>query len=201
MSTCTDIFTDIYARRVWGEGSGGGSDPEQAKPYLWFINRWMELHRPRLILDIGVGDGRIFKGLRIPVGSKYVGIDVIDVKPLIEENKGAAFYAAFKQADATEYLPPADLVLCKEVLQHLSLDLCEKMLTQMGKSKVCLVTSLSEPLPGTNIEIETGDCRPIDLSLSPFSRKAVTLHQYNHGSNHLHIQQVSAHPGRRPLPL
>lgn len=191
---CKDIFADIYARKVWGDGSGGGSDPEQARSYLWFVNRWMEKHRPKLILDIGVGDGRIFKGLRIPVGSKYIGIDVIDMVPLIMDNQGTREYAAFMQADATDYLPAADLVLCKEVLQHLSTEFALKALAQMRKSKTCLITSVSTPDDRTNIDIETGDCRPIDLRLKPFDLNATTVHQYNHGTNHLHIQQLSAHP-------
>lgn len=191
MTTCTEIFEDIYARKVWGFGSGGGSDPEQARPYLWFVNRWIQEHKPRLILDIGVGDGRIFKGLRIPVGSKYIGVDVIDVAPLIEDNQGVASYASFKQADATEYLPAADLVLCKEVLQHLSTELALKALAQMEKSKTCLITSVSTPQDRANIDITTGDCRPIDLRLFPFDRKASTVHQYSFGTNHMHIQQIN----------
>ena len=102
---CKEVFTDIYARRVWGDGSGGGSGP-QAQPYCDFVSEYLKMPPypigVRTALDIGCGDERVAKRIRWGIFT-YIGVD------------------AAQGFDAlTDELPAADLVLCKEVMQHLS---------------------------------------------------------------------------------
>ena len=55
----TDIFTDLYAPgSMWGDGSGGGSDPKNAAAYVAFLHGFLAALKPATVLDIGCGDGR-----------------------------------------------------------------------------------------------------------------------------------------------
>lgn len=61
---CKEVFTEIYRSKVWGDGSGGGSAPDVARPYIDFVSKYlMEVRLCKLawetprVLDIGCGDG------------------------------------------------------------------------------------------------------------------------------------------------
>lgn len=156
------VFCDIYKRRVWGEGSGGGSDYERAKPYCDFVSEYLKIPPypigVRTVLDIGCGDGRVAKHINWH-GAKYTGVD------------------AAQGFDAlTDDLPAADLVLCKEVLQHLSNAQVELLLARTSHYRRRLFTSYVGE--GTNTDIQTGQSRPVDLTLPPFSRNARTVLEY-----------------------
>ena len=74
MSTPAEVFNDIYRRRVWGEGSGGGSDPVRAAPYCRLVEMIIAEEKIRAVLDIGCGDGRVLAGIN-GHGAAYYGLD------------------------------------------------------------------------------------------------------------------------------
>lgn len=169
MSNCKEVFTEIYRSKKWGDGSGGGSD-NRAKPYCDFVTRLASGYSGGTVLDIGCGDGVVAS--RINLGHMtYIGVD------------------AAQGFDAlTDELPPSDLVLCKEVLQHLSNDQVELLLQRTDHYPVRLFTSMTGP--GTNVDIETGDSRPVDLSLPPFNRPARTVLTYGTGAKWI-VQELT----------
>lgn len=173
MSNCKEVFTDIYARKVWGNGSGGGSDPERAKPYCDFVSKYLTKDCPGIVLDIGCGDGRVARDIDWS-GWEYIGIDAADGPTVV---MGHPLRRRWGYWDAlTDGLPPADLVLCKEVLQHLSNEQVELLLQRTDHYPRRLFTSIIGE--GTNVDIQTGETRPVDLSLPPFNRPARNVLTY-----------------------
>ncbi len=163
MSDCKAIFTDIYARKAWGDGSGGGSTPSTARPYCQYITKLLSgLPAGRIpagtVLDIGCGDGVVAKGIEWGRWT-YIGVD------------------AAQGFDAlTDRLPYADIVLCKEVMQHLSNAQVQLLLDRTAHYPLRIFTSMTGP--GVNVDIPTGDSRPVDLSLPPFSQKVARSFKY-----------------------
>ena len=159
MSNCKEVFSDIYARKIWGDGSGGGSG-EQAEPYCKFVSKYITTHKPTRVLDIGSGDGLVAR--RIHWGAAtYIGVD------------------AAQGFDAlTDELPDADLVLCKEVMQHLSNAQVQLLLDRTAHYPRRLFTNTMHLSLGVNTDIETGDTRAVDLALPPFNQPAKTVLRY-----------------------
>ena len=127
--THRDIFSDIYSRHVWGRNSehpaglcsGVGSYGLHAKKYVDFVREFIGQHNIQSITDIGCGDFNIGRQLIAGLSVRYVGVDVS--KEVIHYNS-AHFgneQTTFVCLDATEERAPvADLLLIREVLQHLS---------------------------------------------------------------------------------
>jgi SAM-dependent methyltransferase len=129
--SATEVFTRIYAENAWGADrpppdpgypyySGPGSDDALAAPYVTCVNRFVDAHGIRAIVDLGCGDFRIGRRLARP-GIAYVGVDL--VASLIDANRErfASDSVEFVCRDiVTEDIPDGELCLLREVLQHLS---------------------------------------------------------------------------------
>lgn len=118
--THAEIFDDIYRTNFWG-GSGGGSREEVAWPFADYATRLIDAGEiVDDVLDIGCGDGTV--GRMIDLGTaRYLGCDasqtVIEIAIAATSHRRRRYLAI----DATTVQPPpADLVLLKEVTQHLS---------------------------------------------------------------------------------
>lgn len=168
---CKEVFTDIYARKMWGDGSGGGSAPDVARPYISFISDIILgatcMGRPFTVLDIGSGDGAIADEINW-YNATYIGVD-----------------AAYGFDALTDELPDADLVLCKEVLQHLSNEQAQALLDRTAHYPIRLFTNNCDP-EHMNEDIDTGGFRPVDLTLPPFNQPATTVLKYGHW----HVQEL-----------
>lgn len=120
-SLVREKFEDVYSRGGWGGfGSGPGSLPHNARPYVEFVANLLQRHSVRTVVDIGCGDWEMWPAGTFDGIDKYVGFDIVE--SVLESNR-TAFQSsryAFHVADATRIsLPPSGLLLCKEVLQHL----------------------------------------------------------------------------------
>lgn len=116
--TTANVFDDIYRNSVWGFQSGPGSDPVAAKPWIDTVNTLLMQPDINKVLDIGCGDWRLGEQYNLK-GKHYIGIDVSD-EALAIARKKAKHGAIFMQNDAaTMEWPEADLILIKDVLQHL----------------------------------------------------------------------------------
>jgi SAM-dependent methyltransferase len=120
-----EVFREIYARNLWGGApgelcSGSGSAEELAIPYAEVIGRFVESHGLRTIVDLGCGDfsvGRLIASKRV----RYIGIDVVDEVVRRNRDRHGAEGVEFVCLDITrDELPPGDLCLVRQVLQHLS---------------------------------------------------------------------------------
>ena len=188
MEDCKAIFEGIYEKKAWGYGSGGGSDPENAAPYVDFIERYLYHYQPSRVIDIGCGDLRIAASIDFgSTRSAYFGYDVAQPEKLAKMSHG---FITWGFDVLRNYPTHADLVLCKEVLQHLSNAQVQLLLDRTAHYKRRLFTSMTGE--GTNTDIPCGGSRPVDLSKAPFYQNCRTVLTY--GTNATWIVQELTNP-------
>ena len=165
-----NVFDTIYEKKVWGNGSGGGSDAHVANVYIDTVNKIFKENNIKKVLDIGCGDWQFSKFIDWS-NMDYVGIDVVE--SVIKKNNEKFSSSNIKficENPLSEncILPSVDLILVKDVLQHLSnknvIILLDKILK--SKSNFVLVTN---DFDSRNIDINNGDTRPIDITKPPFN--------------------------------
>ncbi len=103
-------------------------------------------------------------------GISYIGGDI--VKDLIAKNNKAYKNATreFRYINAaTDDLPTSDLIFCRDLLVHLSLEDAHKILKNFKKSgsKYLLVTT--HLTPTKNRDIKMGRWRKLNLEKAPFN--------------------------------
>ncbi|MDN3506139.1 MAG: glycosyltransferase [Simkaniaceae bacterium] len=197
-STNESVFTNIYESAEWGKNekgkgfSGLGSTLENAKPYINCLEKFIAENQIHSIVDLGCGDWTFSKHVNWN-GLDYTGVDV--VKFLINENqkKYSNNHIHFVHADGADFeLPEGDLLICKDVLQHLSNEDVLKITKQFHKFKHCLITNdtnQTNPFK-MNENIDSGGLRPLDLTKPPFNLFGQKILEYNaHGNTKvvLHI--------------
>jgi len=161
------IFDFIYARHVWGGGSGHGSDLKHTVLYVAYVQALMDSHDVRSVLDLGCGDWRFSRYLDFS-DRTYLGLDI--VPSVVAANRGA--FAApnihFEQADISAQAPfgDFDLILCKDVLQHLSNARVSEILAGCRSARFSLITNDYHP---ANIDCRDGETRPLDITAPPFA--------------------------------
>jgi SAM-dependent methyltransferase len=140
-----EVFSHIYSRNMWGGNqgefnSGNGSSDALSADYVKAIARLVKKEGVRSILDIGCGDFRVGRLVESFV-DRYIGVDVVPslITHLREkwENEKISFLAADAR---TNTLPEADLVLVRQVLQHLSnADIC-MVLENLSRYPLIVIT-------------------------------------------------------------
>lgn len=163
------VFTDIYADGVWGEGSGPGSASHETIAYRAFLQGFLQWNRVRSVVDLGCGDWQFSRFIDWS-GVDYTGVDV--VAPVIEANRArfGGEHVRFMLTDGGfEALPEADLLIAKDVLQHLDTRRIQWFLAATERYPRVLVTNTMDPAGRTNAVIQNGQFRPVDLRLKPFS--------------------------------
>jgi SAM-dependent methyltransferase len=171
-------FNGIYDRGDWakdpaGKGtSGTGSTLDATQEYRAYIEQFIKNHQVKSVVDAGCGDWE-FSSATDWNHARYLGVDisteVIDLVKKKYEKKDVSF----RVGDVTESLPSADLLLCKDVLQHLPNELIIKFIKnnlKRGKYKWAIITN---DHGGNNSDIKPGEYRLIDLSTPPFKVKGL----------------------------
>lgn len=171
------IFTEIYKKKRWtnvGSISRSGPHSELA------TTETIRIELPNLfknlgitsLLDIPCGDFNWLKDVDLDFLS-YTGADI--VSDIIHQNneRYAKKNREFIQMDIlADELPTVDLILCRDLLVHIPLHDIFKAINNIKKShSTYLLASSHIPRPSVkaNYDIITGQWRPINLLLSPFS--------------------------------
>jgi len=126
-------FDKIYEGNFWGFGSGHGSLPAVTRGYRDFIEKFLQANKIRSVVDYGCGDWQ-FSRLIDWKGAHYTGLDI--AKKVIESNNqkyasGDVEFLAIEPSD--NEIPSADLLITKDVLQHLTRNEIERFLRQCLK--------------------------------------------------------------------
>ena len=163
------IFNNIYKNNLWGKSnespdnfsSGFGSDTINSAGYIELVATYIINNKIKSVVDIGCGDFRVASEIlkRIPHDVSYTGLDVANV--IIERNQRLYQNERihFAQADATESpLPEGDLVLVREVLQHLSNKNITAVLKRVvGKYEYNIITNtIANSARAYNIDLPSG---------------------------------------------
>jgi len=154
----------------WGNQSGPGSDPFFTIEYRCFVDKFIRMNKIKTIVDIGCGDWQFSRFLNLE-GVNYIGFDV--VPSVIEMNRKTFTRdnVRFEMMPAAmEEIPQGDLLLMKDVLQHLpNGTIAEFKEIIFPKFKHCLLTNSFIKLnTGQNMDIEPGGFRCLDLAASPY---------------------------------
>ena len=164
-----DVFHEIYEKKVWAREatdvrytSGPGSAPEVSRNYEDFMVGLIE-RRPevRTLVDIGCGDfqvsGRILARLTRPMC--YVGCDIAANVVAFNQERHGREGVVFRTLDASSAMPPAgDLVMVREVFQHLS---NATILQTIGRlrtvfQEAVITESLVVPCAAPNVDLVSG---------------------------------------------
>jgi hypothetical protein len=138
-------FEQIYHAHLWqgSSRSGPGSDPHNTTKYIEFIQNWLASHPDvRTVVEVGCGDWSTSSKIGFGATHRYIGIDI--VKSNIDNNtiKYGTNQIDFIHSDFIEEPPPfGDLLIAKDVLQHLS--------------NISILTFIR--------------CRPVEVGAAPFN--------------------------------
>ena len=171
-------FNGIYADGIWakdstGKGtSGSGSTLEITREYRAYIEDFLKKHAVTSVIDAGSGDWSFSKAIDWGDVS-YLGIDIASDVIEVVRKKYEKGKIKFQVGDITEDLPAADLLICKDVLQHLSNNLVHKFIKnnlRKGKYKWVILTN---DRSSENRDIPNADYRKINLAAPPFEVKGL----------------------------
>lgn len=172
-------FKEVYQDGRWGFGSGHGSLPRTTKPYRLFLQEFLETNRVRSVLDYGCGDWQ-FSRLIDWRGAVYYGVDVVPT--VVDRNRGLYGRPGIEfllSPKDPSHLPDADLLICKDVLQHLPNADVQTFLDEVAPRFPMSLIINDAAGPGNahelNMEISAGEWRPVDIRVAPFAADAVVV--------------------------
>jgi hypothetical protein len=167
-------FADIYTNCIWGDGSpgnprsGSGSNPDIAKPYVDFVSSAIQKFAINFVLDVGCGDWEMWRDYKFE-NANYTGVDVVEELIVANTEKYGSENRSFHVSSFNASLQNSELLLCKDVLQHLSSVDTDQLLLQLSKFKYLVFQNDKCSQDNkNNLEIETGGWRPVDLKSTFF---------------------------------
>lgn len=175
------VFNKIYRNDIWGNGSGPGSRIENCKEYINFLQIFIQTNNIGTILDIGVGDGQVLSALEIDE-VEYTGLDVSNKALALAKQRNNRPNIKFINKDISTYnFGKVDLVICKDVLQHLPNETVLIVLRKIiNHSKYAIVVNDISPQEELlNTDIQIGGYRPIHIGKAPFSASGEELFTFD----------------------
>ena len=169
----TNTFNRIYAEGTWGKDvagkgtSGTGSTLEITREYRAYVEDFMKKHSVKSVVDAGCGDWSFSSAMDWGDAS-YLGVDIASDVIAAVRNKHEKGKIKFQVGDITDELPAAELLISKDVLQHLSNELVRKFIRnnlRKGKYKWVILTNNRG---SENRDVASGGYRAIDLAAPPF---------------------------------
>ncbi|RUT24474.1 hypothetical protein C0V97_08450 [Asaia sp. W19] len=159
------VFSEIYRNNDWGGSgniySGVGSDPHRCLDYINFICHYIGRLGHRVVLDIGCGDFRVGAEIarRCPE-TTFLAMDL--VAEVIAANRQV--YASipnvrFEVLNLVDQVPAyeSDLVIVKDVLQHLSNQSIQRAIRNLSRHKeIIFVNYMLTEYPIVNEDKEDG---------------------------------------------
>ena len=170
----TDTFNRIYAEGTWGRDvagkgtSGSGSTLEITRQYRAYVEDFIKTHSVKSVVDAGCGDWSFSSAMNWG-GASYVGVDIASDVIAADRSKYQKGSISFQVGDISDELPAADLLISKDVLQHLSNALVQKFIRnnlRKGKYKWVILTN---DRGRDNRDVASGGYRAIDLAAPPFN--------------------------------
>jgi Methyltransferase domain len=189
-----EAFDEVYRKNMWKQGnspSGVGSEGLWAERYAKLVLAYADKYNIRTVVDGGCGDFSIGSRLA-PSFDRYTALDVSP--RIIKRNKEryAGLYPnqqlSFAVADMTmTTFPSADLILIRQVLQHLTNAQIERILHNLEMStwrRALIVEEVHEPrnnqmpnvdLPSHTVRTRVGLGSGVFIDKNPFNRSAKRL--------------------------
>jgi hypothetical protein len=188
----SEKFSTIYQKRLWLRAmphlnpektlSGHGSTQLSTKVFRSQLETFLHETRTHVFLDAPCGDFNWMKNVKLPDYCAYIGGDIVaDLIADLQQNYSASARVPnednpsyslrqFIRFDLTkDSFPLADVWLCKDCLQHLSNGHIILVLNNFRRSRVKFALLSNHIGVKSNVDIETGSFRHVDLTLPPFN--------------------------------
>ena len=192
-----EVFDEIYAAGGWdNEGSGPGSSPKEAAPYIEFIDNLLvsalDLTRKNnLVADWGCGDGRVICELaKRRREIQFMAYDCCESEIRKNMGKSSGVYFGVKDISRPMDIPEenARFILIKDVLHHWPNEMVMRFLREFSQLRtvnwLIITTDVNGSSEHGNCEI--GGYRPINFVQKGAWWKAkreygiLKIHTYNH---------------------
>lgn len=169
------VFSHVYKSNHWSNdesASGPGSTLASTRTLRLFLPSILRAVGARTLLDAGCGDynwmKEIIDGCDLEL---YLGIDIAEGVIEANQKRYARENVIFMNLDiAEDPLLKADVILCRDVLAHLSYVDIHQVLRNFKKSgaKYLLASSFSA-IRENNLEMISGNFRAVNLRVAPFN--------------------------------
>lgn len=180
LSQLQKIFQDIYEKNEWGYGSGEGFLEIQTRGYRRFLRHFLLEKKITTVVDMGCGDWQ-FSQFVDWSGVHYKGYDVapvvVSTNSQMFSRPNVSFY--LYSGNPTE-LPAADLLIVKDVLQHLPNRMIFDFLPILKQYRYALITNCTNPKneDDVNHDIDIGGFHYLDLRKPPFNVDAQLVYTF-----------------------
>ncbi len=167
------IFEDVYAGNLFGGAvsrSGPGSDLIQTKVIRQAIPELVKELGVKVFMDAPCGDFYWMKETALGV-EEYIGVDI--VQGVIDRN--TQFYGDPQRRFLClnimkDKLPRADLIMCRDLLGHLTFDQAKKSIKNFKQSGATYLLTTTFTDRETNSDLKgNGFWRPLNLERPPMS--------------------------------
>jgi Mannosyltransferase putative len=165
-----EAFLNIYRVKYWDGTPAKDMDADRER-YVGIINGLAKEHGWASCVDIGCGDGKIASLLEFQA---YVGVDVVPLS-----NKCTLVKDAYADLES---LPPADVLLCKDVLHHWPTTMVVdwvgrlKALLTAGRWKAAVLT-FDHNQAYDNQDTHLGGYRALNAAMEPLKSLGIELLQ------------------------
>jgi SAM-dependent methyltransferase len=138
-----EIFSSIYREKAWGAPGldyCSGNIPVVIEGYVAGVRDYLSAQAPATIVDIGCGDFEAGRRLT-DLAHSYIACDVVPA--LVERNRRKFQYpnVTFVVLDATlDPLPQGDIVIVKQVFQHLRNDQIATIVRKLRPFKTWIIS-------------------------------------------------------------
>lgn len=169
--TLRETFDHIFRTGHWNseELSGTGASHSQTAAIARELPGLLRELGVRVMLDLPCGDFAWMQHVDLPIAT-YIGADILPELVDANQQRHGDTSRSFIWLDLTaDPLPPADLLLCRDCLVHLSFEDIEKSLRNVRESGIDYLLTTTFPDCTENQEITSGDWRLINLERPPFS--------------------------------
>lgn len=165
------VFTQVYDTDAWRRAgtSGPGSAIQHTEAYRAFLQQVLRNYRISRVLDLGCGLWEHLAAVDWTGVEEYLGVD--PVKSVIARNKQLPLRANFKfqcgLIDDVAELASYELVIVKDVMQHLPNSIILELLEKLKVVRYALITN--DISPGANTDCVIGEFRKMDMEKPPFN--------------------------------
>jgi SAM-dependent methyltransferase len=179
------VFDEIYKTDYWNGGSGGGSTESETREYQEFLQEFLAIKSIQSVVDLGCGDWQFSKLIDWSEIS-YWGFDVAETVISKNSKEYSSKNIRFDVLRDYSQVPEADLLITKDVLQHLDRREVKRVIKEVfPKFKLILVTNCIPPMrtifhnPAMfNRDIAIGDYTFFDIRKEPYGLQAEVIFEW-----------------------
>lgn len=166
-----EVFGKAYRENIWNSHesvSGEGSTLSATQVIRSHLPLVLKLREARVLLDAPCGDFNWMQHTDLG-GVSYIGGDIVGAIVRANQERFGNDSRRFTELDIIrDALPDADVMLCRDCLIHLSFLDIDAFLKNLHRSQIKYLLTNTYPDRTENIDIATGQFRPVNLRIAPF---------------------------------